>query len=73
MDLLFTNLKFMKNEGLFDRAMRAVLAVIFFLVGFYVLSGILSIIVYVLGVAMLITAITGFCYLYKLLGIDTNK
>lgn len=63
----------MKNESGLDRAVRAILAVAFFVLGAYIFTGVLSIIAYVLAVIMLITAITGFCLLYKLLGINTAK
>lgn len=60
----------MKNESNLDRIIRLILAIIFFVLGVYVFTGVLSII---LGVVMLITAATGFCLLYKLFGINTDK
>ncbi len=63
----------MKNESGFDRIVRAVLAVMFFVLGAWAFSGALSVVAYVLGVVMLITAVTGFCGLYKLLGINTDR
>ena len=63
----------MKNESGLDRIIRVILAVVFFVLGAYVFTGALSIVAYVLALAMLITAITGFCLLYKLIGINTDK
>ena len=61
----------MKNESSMDRKIRAVIGVVFLVLGSVVFSGTVSIIAYVLGVVMLITAATGFCALYKVLGINT--
>lgn len=63
----------MKNESGLDRAIRMVLAVVFFALGSYVFEGVLSVVAYVLAAAMIITAVTGFCFLYKILGINTDK
>ncbi len=63
----------MKNLGGLDRTIRVVLAVVFFYLGASVLIGTWSIVAYVLAVTMLVTAAIGFCPLYKLLGISTNK
>ncbi len=63
----------MKNESGLDRIIRVVLAVVFFVLGAYVFTGVLSVVAYVLAVVMLFTAITGFCLLYKIFGINTDK
>jgi len=63
----------MKNEGKTDRIVRFFLGLVFLILGFTVFTGTLSTVAYVLGVIMLITAATGFCGLYKLLGINTDK
>jgi hypothetical protein len=63
----------MKNEGNVDRIIRAILGVVFLALGAVVFSGTASVVAYVLGVAMIVTAATGFCALYKLLGIDTGS
>ncbi len=63
----------MKNESMVDRVVRLVLAVVFFYLGAMVLVGVLSVVAYVLGFVMLVTAATGFCALYKLFGINTDK
>jgi len=62
-----------KNEGGLDRGVRVVLAAILFFLGTVVLTGIGSIVASILGVVMFITAITGFCGVYTLLGINTKS
>lgn len=62
-----------KNESTMDRVARAILGVVFLVLGVTFFSGTTSSVLYVLGIVMLITAATGFCALYKLFGIDTNN
>ena len=63
-----------KNVSNVDRIIRLVLAVVFFgaafAVGFGTIGGI---ILAVLGVVMVVTAAIGFCPLYRLFGLSTNK
>lgn len=65
-----------RNEGTADRIIRAILAVIFLVVGLGPLralqGAVLGIIVAVVGLILAFTAATGFCLLYKLLGISTT-
>lgn len=65
-----------RNEGAVDRIIRAILAVIFLLVGLGPLralqGAVLGIIVAVVGLILAFTAATGFCLLYKLLGVSTT-
>lgn len=65
-----------RNEGTADRIIRAVLAIIFLVVGLGPLraleGAILGIVVAVVGLILAFTAVTGFCLLYKLLGISTT-
>ena len=61
---------FKVNEGRADRIIRIILGISLIVVGFFV-SGILSIVFFVLGAIGLFTGITGFCGLYALLGINT--
>jgi hypothetical protein len=62
-----------KNEGTIDRIIRVILALVFFEAAFYMLSGLWQVIFYVLGFISLITALTGFCAIYKIFGWSTNK
>ena len=68
---------FQRNEGPVDRTVRIVLGVLLLLVGLWLLNGLGGaaggIIVAVIGAILLITGITGFCGLYRLLGISTLK
>ena len=66
-------MKFVKNEGATDRAIRFAVSVLLFVLAFFSLSGAWQIVALVFAVLMLITAATGSCGMYKLLGIDTNK
>jgi len=62
---------FKANEGSMDRWIRAIIGVVILTVAYYSLSGKIQIISYVIGAILVFTAITGFCGLYKLLGIST--
>lgn len=65
-----------RNEGTVDRIIRAVLAVLFLVVGLGPLralqGAVLGIIVAVVGLILGFTAATGFCLIYKLLGVSTT-
>lgn len=63
----------LRNEGRLDQTIRLILAGVFFLLAFFWLGGIGQIVFYALAAVMLITAIIGFCPLYKLLGISTFR
>lgn len=62
-----------KNEGAIDRLIRILIGEVLLLAGFFWLWGIWQIIAYALGIVSVFTALSGFCLLYKLLGISTNK
>jgi fatty acid desaturase len=64
-------MKIEKNEGSIDRLIRIIFAEIFFLLAFFWLGGITQIIFYILGVALLLTGIFGFCGAYTLIGLKT--
>jgi hypothetical protein len=62
------------NEGTTDRLIRLILGVVLIIIGWPVLgNNIWGIILDVIGVILLITGITGFCTVYKILGISTLK
>ena len=62
------------NVGAIDRLIRLLLAAGLFYLGFFLYGGTgLGISLVVMGSIMLITALVGFCGLYQLLGIRTNK
>lgn len=61
------------NEGILDRVLRVIVAEIFFLLAFFWVAGVWQVVLYVLAAAMLVTAVSGFCGLYKLLGVNTSS
>ncbi len=63
----------MKNESKADRIIRAILALAFLYLAFYVFADTASLVFYALALVMIVTAIVGFCPLYKLFGINTAK
>jgi len=66
-------LKELKNEGAIDRLVRILIAEVFILGAYFWLGGAWQIVFYIVGAISLITAITGFCALYKVLGIKSFK
>jgi hypothetical protein len=64
---------FKKNEGVMDRLIRVILAEVFILLAWFWFGGIAQIVFYILGFMMLVTAIMGFCGLYKIFGFNTNR
>jgi len=62
-----------QNEHIIDRLLRILLAVLFFVIGYFWMFGILQIVFYILGILMLATGVIGFCGLYTLIGVNTKK
>ncbi len=61
-----------RNEGTLDRAIRVVLGLI--LLGLWAADKVpYRTLVLIVGLIALITGLTGFCAIYKLLGISTCK
>ena len=63
----------MKNEGLFDRVLRFIFGILSFIVGYYYFGNGWQYVFYLVGLILIITGLTGYCGLYKLLGISTAK
>jgi hypothetical protein len=61
------------NESRLDRAIRVVLGIALLGIGIGALHGILEILFIIVGAISLVTGITGFCALYRLLGLNTKK
>lgn len=65
------------NVGTVDRAIRALLGLALAIIGMWPLGGmqnsVLGLAVALVGVAVLFTAASGFCLIYRLLGISTEK
>ncbi|MGZ7495864.1 YgaP family membrane protein [Corynebacterium sp. ZY180755] len=62
-----------KNESLLDRGIRVVIAAVAVVLGVYVLSGVWSVVAYIVAAVMAVTAIAGICPLYKVFGVNTCK
>lgn len=62
-----------KNEGTIDRVLRTALGIVLMVVGFGVMGGTGGTILGVVGLVPLITGVVGFCPLYTLLHIRTDK
>lgn len=60
------------NESALDRIIRAVLGIALLAAGL-LMAGPLKWILLALAAIALITAVTGFCLLYKIFGINTSK
>jgi len=62
------------NESGADRLIRIIAGIVLFMLGWGILkNNLLGIIFDILGIILFITGITGFCGLYKVLGISTKK
>jgi hypothetical protein len=66
-------MKIIQNESPVDRIIRLVVGILAGYSGFFYATGIVRIVLYVVAVAGLFTAITGWCKLYDILGINTKK
>ncbi len=62
-----------KNESTLDRWIRAILGIIIIYLAFAVFTDGLSLAAYIVGIILILTAIFGFCLLYKIFGISTKK
>jgi len=61
----------LQNENLLDRLIRAVLGELFLILAYFWLGGTPSLVFYVLGAVVLLTALTGFCAFYKIVNFST--
>ena len=61
-----------KNEGKADRIIRMIIGIILFLISYYYFDGILKAVAYLISLILVVTAITGYCCLYRLFGFKTN-
>ena len=64
---------FMQNESKLDKNIRLGVGIVVLLLGIFVFTGALQIVALIIGVLGIFTGLTGFCLIYKLLGIKTNK
>jgi hypothetical protein len=62
------------NESLVDRVIRVVVAVVALVAAFTVgIGSPLGIVLLVVAAIMLVTAAVGFCPLYRMFGLNTNR
>ncbi|MFA5025479.1 MAG: DUF2892 domain-containing protein [Candidatus Shapirobacteria bacterium] len=64
---------FKQNEGQLDKNIRLAIGLIALLLGLFIFTDILQIIALAVAALAFFTGLTGFCGLYKLLGISTKK
>ncbi len=64
---------FKQNESQNDRIVRIVIGLLMLFGGLFLVTGGLKLVMLVLGAVALFTGVTGFCAIYKLLGMATNK
>jgi len=63
-----------KNMGTIDRVIRSLIAIVIAILFFtHTISGTLGIVLLVVAAILLVTSIIGFCPLYALLGLSTDK
>jgi hypothetical protein len=63
-----------RNEGNTDRIVRGVVAIIALILAFVVgIGSVVGVILALVGVIMAVTAAVGFCPLYRLLGLSTDR
>jgi hypothetical protein len=64
-----------KNIGTLDKVIRGILglALIFVAANNYVGSDIFSVIIFILGLIFIFGSMFGFCFIYKIFGINTNR
>jgi hypothetical protein len=63
----------LKNESVIDRLVRLFIAEVLFLGAYFWVGGMWQLVLYVAGTIGLMTAVTGFCALYKVFGMQTCK
>jgi len=66
-------MQYFQNEGKIDRIIRAIIGVILLVVFYNLAEGWLRTLVLVLAIISLVTALTGFCALYRLFNFSTKK
>ncbi len=64
---------FPKNEGTLDRDLRLAIGLLLLIPSVFILHGVIQIVAAVLAVVLIVTAAVGFCPIYTVLGIKTNK
>lgn len=61
------------NEAPWDRALRVALGAVLMVLGFGVMGGVAGVVVGLLGLVPLLTGLLGWCPLYSVFGVCTNR
>lgn len=62
------------NEAGWDRILRVIVGIVLLVLGFGgVLTGTLGLVAKILGVILTLTGLSGFCLIYRIFNIRTNK
>lgn len=64
---------FKQNESKADKNIRLLVGAVALVLALFVFTGTLKTIALVVGILGIFTGLTGFCLIYKLLGIKTKK
>jgi len=64
---------FKQNESKMDKKIRLIVGAVILWLALFVFTGTLQIVALVIGILAIFTGLTGFCLIYKLFGIKTNK
>jgi len=64
---------FTRNEGWADRVIRVVAGLALFAIGFFVLQGVLTIVLGIVGAILVITGVIGVCPIYMGLKLNTRR
>lgn len=64
---------FEQNESSLDKKIRLVTGIIALLLAILTFTGMAQIIGVIIAIFLIITGLTGFCFIYKIFGIKTNK
>ncbi len=64
-----------KNIGTVDKIVRGILGLVLIYLGvsLYATNQVLSIVLFIIGLLLIITSMTGFCFLYTVFGVSTKK
>ena len=63
-----------RNIGSTDKVIRLLGGIALVLIGYFLISSVfLKTILIIIGVISIVESFTGYCYLYKLAGINTNR
>ena len=71
--IMMKALKKLQNENQTDRIVRFLAGLVVAFVAYSYFTGLSQLVLYIVAVILLITAVTGFCLIYKLLGMSTLK